>query len=276
MEQLQDTLLDGRYRLASPLGRGGMSIVYAAEDLELGRQVAVKLLLQDGDEILAERLFREARAAAASNHPAIVTVYAHGLDPQTGLCYLVMERLSGMDLQARLAREGALPIPLVQTIGVEVADVLSEVHTRGIVHRDLKPANIFLGHRGRHRDEIRLLDFGVAKQLGMMTLTRPGQLVGTWGYMAPEQLLEQPVDPRTDLYALGLVLYECLTGVRPFSGVSLPKLAQATLHHEVSPPQRARPDAPDSLCHLILGCLHREPDARIQSAAALRDALVAV
>jgi serine/threonine protein kinase len=278
MTSLQGTLLDGRYRLGGRLGTGGMSIVHAAHDVQLDREVAVKLVqtVDATDETVAERLFREARAAARVAHPALVTVFAHGTAPDLGFDYLVMERLFGEDLRSRLDREGALPVSLVHAIAVDVADVLHAVHPRGNIHRDLKPSNIFLGQRGRRSEEVRVLDFGVAKQLDLWTLTKPGTVLGTFGYMAPEQLLEGRVDARSDIYALGLVLFECLTGSRVFTDTTFSALARAMREAKHSSLRARRPELPHDLCQVVERCLEQAPDDRFQSAGALRDALLAL
>lgn len=276
MSSLQSTLLDGRYRLGGCLGTGGLSTVHVAHDVELDREVAIKLVrtVDVEDETVAERLFREARAAARVAHPAVVTVYAHGTAPELGMDYLVMERLVGEDLSARLSREGALSIALACRIGTEVADLLSAVHPHGTIHRDLKPTNIFLGRRGLRSDEVRVLDFGVAKQLDLWTLTKPGTILGTLGYMAPEQLLEARVDARSDIFALGLVLFECLTGRRAYTETTFVGLVNAMRNIE-SPQLRAlRPELPQALCQIIERCLARRPDDRFQSAQEARDALM--
>lgn len=275
---LAGILLDGRYRIGERLGTGGLSMVYAAHDVQFDREVAVKLVRtgEPEDEAVAERLFREARAAARVAHPALVTVYAHGSAPHLGFDYLVMERLVGEDLFARLSREGALAVPLVCRIGTEVADLLTAVHPRGTIHRDLKPTNIFLGRRGMRLDEVRVLDFGVAKQLDLWTLTKPGTVLGTFGYMAPEQLLEARVDFRSDIYALGLVLFECLTGQKAFVETRLVDLLRAMRHGETPRLRTLCPDLPTDLCQLVERCLARRPEDRFQTAQEVRDALICV
>ncbi|MET0389972.1 MAG: serine/threonine-protein kinase, partial [Polyangiales bacterium] len=174
------TLLDGRYRLTALLGEGGMGRVYEGEDMRLGRRVAVKVIYDDaGDATLAERLYREARAAARAEHHAVITTYGCGVDEELGLDYLVMERLDGETLGQRLIRLRVLPFPLIVRVGLEVADALAAVHGTGVVHRDLKPSNIFLASRGRRVDDVKLLDFGVAKLANDKHKIEDGLIVGT-------------------------------------------------------------------------------------------------
>jgi serine/threonine protein kinase len=263
------TLLDGRYRLRALLGEGGMGYVHEGEDIRLGRRVAIKLMREDGgDETLGERLFREAKAAARAEHPAVVTVYGFGMDAELGVSYVVMERLHGETLEARIARVGPLPIALVVRIAREAADALTAVHGAGIVHRDLKPSNLFLATRGLRVDELKLLDFGVAKQLDLHTITTTGQVYGTPAYMAPEQLRDSKhVDARCDVYALGAVLHECLTGKPPFAAPNVAALAVAVLFAEPSDPRAVRPDVPEALASAVLGCMQKQPSARYAGAA---------
>lgn len=270
------TLLDGRYRLKSLLGAGGMGQVMEAEDMRLGRRVAIKVIHREheSDDVLAERLFREAKAAARTDHPAVVTTYGYGRDDELELSYLVMERLSGETLAQRLLTQGVLTPGLATRIGLELADALSAVHAAGVIHRDLKPANVFLATRGLRTDELKLLDFGVAKQLDMQTLTITGQLYGTPTYMAPEQLADaKRVDARSDLYSLGAVLYECLTGRPPFHGANAAVLIADILTGERASVRALRPDTPPALADVVERCLQRQPRERFQDAVSLRNAL---
>jgi len=274
---LQGVLLDGRYRLGDELGRGGMSVVYAADDLRLTRAVAVKVIRGPSSSTLIERLFREARAAARADHPAIVTVFSYGTDESTGVEYLVLERLRWSDLATRMAEVGPLPIELVLRVGAEVADALAAVHATGVVHRDLKPANIFLSRRGMRVDEVKLLDFGTAKQLDLQTLTDPGEVLGTLAYMPPEQMRDsQRIDARVDFYALGVTLYQGLAGRLPFEGPTAAALAANVLRGGIALPlSRARPDAPGALVTVVERCMQRKPGERYQTARELCDALLA-
>jgi serine/threonine-protein kinase len=274
---LQGVLLAGRYRLGHELGRGGMSVVYAAEDLRLLRSVAVKVIRGATSSALAERLFREARAAARADHPAIVTVFGYGTDDATGLEYIVLERLRGSDLATRIAEQGQLTNEFVRRIGMEVADALSAVHATGVVHRDLKPANIFLAQRGMRVDEVKLLDFGTAKQLDLQTLTEQGEVVGTLAYMPPEQMRDSlRIDARVDLYALGVTMYQCLAGQLPFQSANVAALALDVMSGSVVLPlARARSDGAPALIAIVERCMQRRPADRFQTAGELRDALLA-
>lgn len=268
-------VLDGRYRIVALLGEGGMGSVYGAEDLRLGRRVAIKVVRDVGDEqVLSERLFREAKAAARAEHPAVITAFGYGTDPELDADYFVMEQLDGETLGQRIERIGPLPLALTLRIAIEVCDALIAVHDAGVVHRDLKPTNIFLASRGRRVDEIKLLDFGVAKQLNLHTLTATGQVWGTPLYMAPEQLADSKrVDARCDLYALGTVVFECLAGKPPFCAPNALALAFAIMEGPVQDVRTLRPDVPDALADIVSRCMLRDREQRFADARALYMAL---
>jgi serine/threonine protein kinase len=273
------TLLDGRYRLKGLLGAGGIGQVYEAEDIRLGRKVALKVLHEqhDRDEDLAERLFREARAAARSDHPAVVTTYGYGSDDELAISYLVMERLVGETLAERIRSLSPLANDFVVRLGLELSDALSAVHQAGVVHRDLKPANVFLATRGMRRDELKLLDFGVAKQFDMQTLTITGQVYGTPTYMAPEQLADSKrVDARCDLYSLGAVLFECATGRPPFDAANAAVRIADIIAGERPALRSLRPEVPEVLSAIIERCLQRSARDRYPDAGSLRDAFRAL
>jgi len=265
-----------RYRLLGRLGSGGMGVVYEAEDDELGRRVAIKLLTPEiaGYPVALDRFKREARAASALSHPHICTVYDVGI--HEGQPYLVMERMSGQTL-----RQAITPTPLavdqVLALGQQVADALEAAHRAGIVHRDLKPANVFLTDRG----EAKILDFGTAKLLPGATGTSPaadavedhltavGTAVGTVAYMSPEQARGEPVDARSDLFSLGVVLYETLTGRLPFEGASTAERFKAILADTAPPPSSLNPAVPAELDRIVLRSLEKDSSQRYQSAADL-------
>lgn len=275
--ELEGVLLDGRYRILACLGRGGMSVVYEAEDLALARRVAVKLVVATPDSPVAERVFREAKAAARAQHPVVVTVFAYGHDEDLGVQYLVLELLHGEDLARRIARVGPLPLELVLRVGIEVSDALEQVSHVNVVHRDLKPANVFLASRGMRVDEVKLLDFGIAKALDMRTLTGPGDVLGTPAYMAPEQVLSaSAVDARTDIYALGAVLYEAVTGERAFPGTSLSRVTHAVLKQVPAEVSSLRAGVPAGLELVISRCLKKDPNARFSTARELTAELLSV
>ena len=210
------------YRLREILGRGAMGEVWLADDLQLPRQVAVKLLppQSPSERSAVERLLREAQAAASVDHPAVVTVYEAGIADERP--YVVMQRVEGETLEA-LLRNGPLPVERAIALASQVADALSEVHALGIVHRDLKPANIVWTARGA-----KLLDFGLASIQAALDQTRTAGSVGTPLYMSPEQTRGQLADNRSDLWSLGCLLYESLTGSRPVAGDSLAGTATST------------------------------------------------
>jgi|HubBroStandDraft_4_1064222.scaffolds.fasta_scaffold02880_3 serine/threonine protein kinase/tetratricopeptide (TPR) repeat protein len=257
------------YLIFEKLGGGGMGIVYKAEDTRLGRFVALKFLPQvaNSDPVAVERFRREARAASALNHPNICTI--HDIGEHQGRQFIVMELLEGQTLKHRIAAE-MLQAPEITKLGLQVADALEAAHAKGIVHRDVKPANIFVSQRG----QAKVLDFGLAKLLlrgsGETTLledpVHTHGPIGTLPYMAPEQALGREVDARTDLYALGMVLYEMAAGKRPFREDLSTHLIDDILHVVPQPPGRFRAGLPASLEKISMKCLEKEPPKRYQSA----------
>ncbi|MDB4931432.1 MAG: Serine/threonine-protein kinase PknB, partial [Myxococcaceae bacterium] len=279
------TVLPGTpYRLGARIGAGGMGEVFAAEHVDLGRPVALKVLSPalSSDPALVQRFRLEARAIAALSHPNLVQVYDLGTTDD-GRMFFAMERLRGESLRGRLERakvadRGRLPARECVTIGVAVARALAAAHAVGVVHRDIKPENIFLTGEGA----VKVLDFGVAKTSNAEILggtdgnvTRAGELFGSPAYMAPEQARGREVDARTDVYALGAVLYECATGTPLFEDASMVELLARHMAQEPDAPRRRAPDAgiPAGLEAVILRCLAKDPSARFDSAAALADAL---
>ena len=244
------------YRLLELLGRGAMGEVWLAEDLQLPRRVAIKLLPRHlaEDPEAVERLLREARTAASVDHPHVVTVHEAGL--HDGQPYLVMQRVEGETLERRLAR-GPLTVPEAVALAAAIADALAEVHALGIVHRDLKPANIVITSRGP-----KVLDFGLAAVRGAARLTAQGVAVGTPLFMSPEQIRAQPPDNRSDLWALGAILYQALTGVRPFEGANWEAVVERILHEKPPAPSQHNPAVGPKLDALVEKLLRKEAGLR--------------
>ncbi len=258
-------------RIEAVAGRGGMGIVYRATQLSLGRPVAVKLIASDraGDPGFRERFERESRVAAAIDHPNVIPVYAAG--EESGHLYLVMRYVKGTDLQHLLARERCLPADRVAAIAGQIGAALDAAHAVGLVHRDVKPANVLLG--GEHAY---LADFGLSQVMGTETrLTSTGQWIGTVDFMAPEQFSGEEVDGRADVYALGCVLYNALTGEVPYPRGTVPATMLAHLHDEPPRPSRATAGLPSGFDRVIARALAKDPEARYPSAGDLGRAVLA-
>jgi serine/threonine-protein kinase len=256
-------VLAGRYRLLELIGQGGMAVVHLAHDELLDRDVAVKVLRPGfaEDPEFVERFRREARHAASLHHPNIVTIYDTGLDPESGSDYIVMQLVHGPDLQEILERSGPLAVGFAVRVGIETAQALSFAHQHGIIHRDIKPANILIDDEG----EVRVADFGIARA-ATDTGATTGGMIGSAQYASPEQVMGEEVGPRSDLYSLGVVLYEALTGVRPFDGPSPAAVALERLRVKPRSIRSIDPTVPRSLERIVMRLLERRPDLRPASA----------
>jgi serine/threonine-protein kinase len=262
--------LAGRYELAEVIGRGGMGAVYRGVDLVLGRAVAVKMLpgtLADQDPTSVARFEREARAAAALSHPSVVAVYDTGADETAR--FIVMELISGRSLEAIVRDQGPLEPDRAAAIAAGVADALAAAHAAGIVHRDIKPANVMIASNG----SVKVLDFGIARAMDSTTLTQNASVVGTAAYMSPEQALGKPADERSDIYALGCVLYALLAGHPPFSGDGAAAILNQHAHVAPRPLAGKNSRVAPELNALVLEMLAKSPEDRPQTAAEVRDRL---
>jgi hypothetical protein len=265
--------IGNRYELVRQLAKGGMAEVWEAEDSILTRAVAVKILLPHlaADEQFVERFRREAVAAARLSHPHIVSIYDTCANDECEA--IVMELVRGRTVRTALDDVGALPVRQAVDIAAQVADALHHAHANSLVHRDVKPGNILLSDDGR----VLVTDFGIAKAAESSSdLTEVGQVVGTAKYLSPEQVQGQPLDGRSDVYSLGVVLYEMLTGRVPFSGENSTTTALARITTTPLRPRQVRAGIPRAVEDIVLKAMARQPDERYQSAAALRAALLAV
>src|SRR4051812_45993533 len=269
----------GRYEIVRELGKGAMGIVYLAKDPLIGRLVALKTIRPSShadDEDTREfqqRFVREAQAAGILNHPSIVTVHDIGQDEPTGMSFIAMEYVEGQNLKEVLAQGRPLSFEQAADIIAQVAEGLDFAHAKGIVHRDVKPANIILLEGNRAK----ITDFGIAKiTSGAANLTTTGQFLGTPNYMAPEQIKGTPVDGRSDIFSLGICLYECLTHRKPFGGDSLTSISYKIVHEPFPPLQEANPTIPDGFADVVGFCLAKDPVKRYQRGKDMANALRAV
>ncbi len=272
---LAGRLLDNRYRLDSLIARGGMATVYLATDTRLDRAVAVKVMhraLADDPEFVA-RFTREAKASARVSAPEVVAVHDQGTDRDTGLAYLVMEHVRGINLRQLIQERGALPPARAVSLMTSVLRALAAAHAAGLVHRDIKPENVLLADDGR----VKVADFGLARAVESSNLTQTtGLLIGTVAYLAPEQVETGNADARTDVYAAGVLLWELLTGSPPYDGDSPLSVAYKHVHEDVPPPSSTVGGIPPALDELVVRATRRDPDARPLDGGAFLADLLAV
>jgi eukaryotic-like serine/threonine-protein kinase len=263
------TLLSGRYRLEAKLGSGGMSTVYLAKDDTLDRPVAVKVMHREMSEQpeQIERFRQEARAVAKISHPNVVAVIDAGEDH--GYPYIVFEYVEGETLKQRIARIGALDIQEAIAYAIEIARGLTIAHARNMVHRDIKPQNVLIDDEGRAK----LTDFGISRQLEQDGMTATGRVLGTTDYVAPEQAMGRPVDPRSDVYSLGVVLYEMLVGQVPFHADSQVGVAMKHVNEDLPDVQRRRPEVSAAVALVVERSTAKDPDERYQDVGEMIDDL---
>src|SRR5262245_4091561 len=260
-DTLIDQVFDGRYRVVRKLGTGGMANVYLAEDQELGRSVAIKMLDErhSQDEQFVERFRREAKNAAGLSHPNIVSIYDRG--EAEGTYYIAMEYLEGRTLKELLVTRGPTPIAVAIDYTRQILAGLGFAHRPGIVHRDIKPPNVVVAPDGR----LKVTDFGIARS-GTSQMTETGSIIGTAQYLSPEQAKGAPVTPASDIYSVGIVLYEMLTGTVPFTGDTPLEIAMKHLSTTPLPPSEQRREIPHELDSIVLRALAKDPADRYQSA----------
>src|ERR687894_19409 len=259
-------LVDNRYRLVKPLGNGGMADVYLAHDNILDRDVALKVMSTRyaSDDEFIERFKREAQSAAALSHPNIVSIFDRG-ESEDGTYYIAMEYLPGGTLKDRITSRGALPPRTAAAVALQIAEALRVAHERGVIHRDIKPHNILITESG----DVKVTDFGIARAASSSTMTRTGSILGTAHYISPEQAMGEPVGPASDLYSLGVVLYEMLTGELPFDAETPLGIAMKHVNGHLRQPKELNPAVPDGINAITLRLLAKNPEDRYSSDAEL-------
>ena len=269
---MQGSVVDNRYDIVRPLGSGGMGEVYLARDRTLGRDVALKVLRSQfaNDRESAERFKREATSAAGLSHPSIVQVYDRG-DTEDGSSYIAMEYVPGGTLKERIVAEGPLDARLAAGYGYQVAEALGTAHAKGVVHRDIKPQNVLITASGGAK----VGDFGIARAASAagVAQTKTGAVMGTAGYMSPEQALGEPATPESDLYSLGVVLYEAVTGTLPFTANNPVAVSMKHVNEAPHPPRDLNPAVPDAMNAVIMKLLSKNPEDRYPDAEALAEDL---
>ncbi len=268
MRGVNQTRIDGRYTIERPLGSGGMAEVFLAHDDVLDRDVALKVLRSQyaGDEEFYERFRREATSAAGLSHPNIVQVYDRGETPE-GTCYIAMEYVSGGTLKERLDERGPMEPGRALAVAGQVAEALWAAHERGVIHRDIKPQNILVTDMGH----LKVTDFGIARAASAATISATNAVFGTAGYLSPEQALGEPATPRSDLYSLGIVLYELLTGVVPYRADNPVAVCMKHVTEPLTPPRRLDPTIPEAVDALVVKMLAKDPADRPASASEVLD-----
>ncbi len=272
MPFMQRAFVDGRYVVERLLGSGGMAQVYLTHDEILDRHVALKILRDQyaEDEEFVERFRREARSAASLSHPNIVFIYDQGRS-EDGAYYMAMEYVPGGTLKERIRQGGPLTLEAAVGVALQIADALSEAHEKGVIHRDIKPQNVLVTEKG----DVKVTDFGIARAAASSSsvATAPGAVLGTVDYMSPEQARGESVGPQSDLYSLGVVLYEMLTGTLPYEADNPIGTAIKHMTAPVRSPSETNPSVPEPLAALTMKLLAKDPEGRYASAAALSDDL---
>ena len=255
----------GRFEVLAEIGRGAMGIVYKAKDPMLERVVAIKTINmgmdRDGAEMYEKRFYQEARAAGGLNHPNIVTVYDIGKTETE--CYMAMEYIEGAELRSLLLPAKPLPVPRALSIAAQVAEGLAYAHERGVVHRDIKPANIMVPENGA----VKITDFGIARMRSSNVQTQTGMMMGSPKYMSPEQVIGKRADHRTDIFSLGVIFYEMLSGAAPFTGESVNAVMYQIVNFVPPAPSAINPASPAALDAIVAGMLAKSLEERFQSAA---------
>lgn len=271
-EKYVGMIFDGRYRIQRIIGLGGMAVVFEAEDLLMHRTVAVKMLKEGvGDDATSvKRFINESKAVSMLSHPNIVSIY--DVSVREDLKYIVMEHIRGITLKNYMSRKGKLPVREAVSFTEQILRALDHAHSKGIIHRDIKPQNIMLLKNGM----IKVADFGIAKLPSAETVTVTDKAIGTVYYISPEQASGKPIDPRSDLYSVGVMLYEMVTGTLPFSADSPVSVALKQIHNTPRPPRALCPELPLGLQQIILRAMEKDPDRRYQSAREMLRHIVAL